>query len=188
MAKDQRIEQLSREMDELKKEYDLYFAGQRRTEPINQRAALERKVQNLVRSPSSSTVFKFQTNTLAHRFRALETQLRNLMEMRESKSRVSEQTHALTPSSVIIDEMAINNPALVVARVRKMCTELDKKNDAQSNAPKLNPDNFCNALVGKAKTMVGQNEVRAVRFQIVEEDGNHKVKGEVIPSPKTASA
>jgi hypothetical protein len=32
--------------------------------------------------------------------------------------------------------------------------------------------------------MVGKNEVRAVRFQIVKGENGHKVKGEAITAPK----
>jgi hypothetical protein len=184
MAGDKRIATLNREIDELKREYDLYLAGLRKTEPIGQRAQLERKVVLLARTPVSSTVFKFQAKTLAHRFRALETQLKNLMDAREAKHKVSEQVQTKQPSAVIIDNTVINNPKLVVDRVRRMVTELNKKNLDQDDAMSLDPENFCNALVGKAKTMVGKGEVRAVRFQIVESDGEHKVKGEVIGAPK----
>jgi hypothetical protein len=122
--------------------------------------------------------------TLAHRFRALETQLKNLMDLRDSRHKASEQVSAKQPSAVIIDDMVINNPKLVAERVRKMVTELNKKNGDDPAAISLNPENFCNALVGKAKSMVGKGDVKAVRFQIVESDGGHKVKGEVIGAPK----
>jgi hypothetical protein len=184
MAKDRRIEELNLEIDELKREYDLYLVGQRRTEPLLMRSGLERKVRLLTLANSSSTVFKFRVKTLANRFRSLETQLKSLLERKNSRQAGSEQPQAKKSSSVIIDEIVINNPALVVARVRAMVAELKKNHPDDANFIKLNPDNFCSALVGKAKAMVGKNEVRAVRFQIVKGENGHKVKGEAITAPK----
>lgn len=185
MAKDTRIEELNREIDELKREYDLYLVGQRRTEPLTARTELERKVRALIREPSSSTAFKFRVKTLANRFRALESQLKKLLERKENRSLgVAGQTRTQKPSSVIIDEMVINNPSLVVARVRKMVAELKRDNPEVDNEAMLNPDSFSSALVGKAKSMVGKKDIRAVRFQIVKGENGHKVKGEPIIASK----
>ena len=134
----------------------------------------------------ASTVFKFQAKNLAHRFRSLETQLKKLIEIKESKAILSEKTDKKTASVVIIDEVVINNPALAVARVRTMVAELEKrrKNGSEASHPAVDPESFCNALVGKAKMIIGKERVRAVKFQIVEEKDGPKVKGEVICAPE----
>ncbi len=183
LNRDPKIEELDFKLAELKREYDLFFAGQLRQEPLKLRREIERDIRMMTRSSVQSTVTKFQVRTLANRFRSLETQIRNITDLKFSR-RTSTGALAKGNDSIIIDAIAITNPAIVARRIKTILKRIEKNSKDSGSSMKLNPDDLCNMLVKKAKGMVDQNNVKAVKFSIVESEGGAKVKGELITTPK----
>lgn len=184
MIRDHRIDGLAAKLDQLKREYDLYINGQRRTEPLDLRKDIEKSVMELVRFPTSSTVFKFQVKTLAHRFRSMETQIKNLMDMKMAKMAAERIESGFDPQDIVIDEMAIENPAIIAERVKKLFNAAGLKGAIPAD---MTPDSLHRMMVSKARTVVGKGNVRAVKYSLVAGDNGMKVKGEIISVAKTDS-
>lgn len=181
MARDQRITKLEEKIEQLKHEYDLFLNGNRRTEPLTMRKEAEREVMLLLRFPSSSTAFKFQVQTLAHRFRSLEAQVKNLLELKEQRQASAETIapdHAL--QNIIVDDLAISNPDLITARVKTLLKQAGIVGPEQSESAAAA---LCNMMVSKASAVLGRGNVLAVKYSLVPGEHGPKVKGEVIPRP-----
>jgi hypothetical protein len=181
MAQDPNVSELEKKLSRLKRDYDLFLAGQLRVEPIALRREIEREIMHLTRSFVPSTVVKFRIKTLAHRYRSLETQLRNLMDLRVSRKPAAEESSSQTSDSIIVDQIAIDNPSVIAARVRTILRNAAKS--ADPNAPAaldISPEAFCQVLVNRARTMVGKNHVSAIRFRIVPGENGPRVKGELL--------
>lgn len=186
MVRDPRIDELEGKIDNLKREYDLYLAGNRRTEPLALRSEVEREVMLLMRFPTVSTVFKFQVKTLAMRFRSLETQIRNLMELRNQRLNIAEQTIKKSDlQDVVVDSMAIENPAIIAARVKSLLSRVG----ANSSLPAdMTAESLALMMINKAKAVVGKGNVHAVRYSLVDSEKGPRVKGETIAAPKLAES
>lgn len=179
MARDPRIVALEIKLEELKHQYDLYLSGRRRTEPVNLKSDAEREILALTRFPSSSTMFKFQVKTLAMRFRAMETQVRNLLDLRQLRASCSGKTvvTGAMMNDIVVDEMAIDNPAIIANKVRALLSQ------AGGNAllpGTMTPEALCDMMLNKAKAIVGKNNVKAVKYSLVTSEQGPRVKGELV--------
>lgn len=178
MARDQRLVELENKLEDLKRQYDMYLTGARRTEPLALRTETEREILLLTRFPSSSTMFKFQVKTLAMRFRSFETQMRNLMELRQQRAVNSEKVQVAAPlSDIVVDEMAIDNPAIIAAKVKTLLAQVGSKTTLP---PGMTVEALSAMMVNKARGLVGKNNVKAIKYSLVAGDQGAKVKGEVI--------
>lgn len=171
--------ELELKLERLKREYDQFLAGNLRIEPLALRRDIEREIMQLTKSHIPSTSERFRIQTLAHRFRSLETQIRNLLDLRNSRRAATGESASQVPDYVIVDRMAIENPAVISARVRSILRAVEPKG-AQGAHPDITPEAFCQVLVNRAKTMVGKNNVNAIRFRIIPGENGPKVKGELL--------
>jgi hypothetical protein len=172
------VQKLEQKMGSLKHEYDLFLAGNRRTEPLELRRQVEREVLMLSKSPIASTVFKFQVKTLSYRFRSFENQMRNLIERRDKRELITNKSVAAkTIAPVIIDDAVMKNPALINSRIEALVKAAGSKSGQKM---KLSSKDLQEMMLDKARSVVGKNDVKAVMFSIVDSEKGPKVKGEVI--------
>lgn len=182
MARDPRIEALEVRLEELKRQYDLYLSGQRRTEPVTLKLEAEREIISLTRFPTSSTVFKFQVRTLAMRFRSMEAQVRNLLELRQLRSGNGPRPDGANAPlrDIVIDEMAIDNPAIIAGKVKAL---LSQAGGGAQLPGSMTPESLCQMMLSKARAIVGKNNVKAVKYSLVNGEQGPRVKGELVTAP-----
>lgn len=187
MARDPRIDALEVRLEELKRQYDLYLSGQRRTEPVTLKLETEREILSLTRFPSSSTMFKFQVRTLAMRFRAMEAQVRNLLDLRQLRSGTAPRPDGSSAplSDIIVDEMAIDNPAIIAGKVKALLNQAGGKVTLPGT---MTPESLCQMMLTKAKSIVGKNNVKAVKYSLINGEQGPRVKGELVTVGDAKSA
>lgn len=182
--RDTKIVELELKIEELRRQYDLYLSGLRKTEPASLMAEVESLVQKLTRQMSTrSTQLQFQIRTLAFKFRSLQAQLRRFMERRETyiKSKLEETYGGDVEEfgqTIFIDRMVLANPKLITGKVRTMVT-------TSGTTGKVVPDELAQMLIAKASKVINRQDVAAVRFTIVKGENGPKIKGDIIPK-KTA--
>ena len=171
------LDQLARKIEKLRREYDLYICGNRSTEPTALRAEVEREVLQLTRHPYSSTAMRFRLTSLAHRFRAVETQARNLIE-RRTRAQETESDAEAPNESVFLDQVALKNPRSVDGHFRKLHKALGGKG-AQADLDQLRE-----RLMDEASRKLKEGGATGVKFSVVKEDGALRLHGEVIRKAK----
>lgn len=175
------LDRLEEKLNRLKREYDLFLAGQRRGEPTAFHAEVEREIVKLTRYPFHSTVGKFRMRTLAHRFRALESQIHNLVEQRQARKREESAVAEPAPVSVVVDRATLEHPEAVAAHLRSLHRALSQCS-AERRPPPL--DALQQRLFDEAGRILARPGVFGVRFVVVEDERGPRIRGEVIPQPR----
>lgn len=176
MAGDE-LDRLEDKILRLKREYDLFLAGQRRGEPTTLRDELEREIRRLSRVPFSSTASRFRMSSLAHRFRALETQIRGITDHREARKRDDEETPAAGPASVVVDQVALENPRAIDLHLRALHRALAESLEGRAPPP---VEGLKARLLDEARRLVERPGVTAVRFTLVNEEKGPRIRGELL--------
>lgn len=191
MSRDPRIDSLERRIETLRREYDLFLSGQRKAEPYALSKEIEDELMLLIRTPTISTVFKFQVRMLALRFRALGTQVRNLLELKAQRKSTGapllpdQQPSPAAPSAdILVDAEVLSTPAALSTMVRRLLerTGLDRELPSGVTAEGLSV-----TMAKKAATVIGKSGVQAVRYSIVPGSHGPRVKGEPVYEGKRIS-
>jgi len=140
---------------------------------------IDHEILNATRTQhGKSTGVQFQLNTLAHKFRALQTRVRKTLERWEKartgrRQAIAEATQERS-STFYIDRLTIENPTLLKRRIRALYTG--------ANAPTFNPDKISDAILDKASQVIDKPGVAAVRFTVSHSANEKapKVKGDLI--------
>ncbi|MBI5015709.1 MAG: hypothetical protein HZB55_09500 [Deltaproteobacteria bacterium] len=172
------LDRLEEKIQRLKREYDLFLAGQRRGEPVSLHDELDREIRRLSRYPLTSTVARFRMSSLAHRFRALETQIRSLLDQREARKRDGEPRPAPGPASVVVDRAALENPRAIEAHLRALHRALAESLNGRTPPP---VEGLKARLLEEARRLVERPGVAAVRFTLVCEEKGPRIRGELLP-------
>jgi hypothetical protein len=173
------LDRLEQKIHSLKREYDLFLAGQRRTEPGALREEIDRELRLLSRNPLRSTAVRFRMTSLAHRFRALEDQIRKILDQRAARRRDAEAPLPPVHASVVVDRVALENPKAIEPHLRSLHRELVEIL-GERPAPPL--ENLKTRLLEEARRIVARPGVLGVRFTVVEEDNGPRIRGELLDS------
>jgi len=166
---------LEQKISQLKREYDLYLAGRRRTEPLDLQAQIHNEILRLTRFPFPSTAVQYRLRTLGHRFQAVNTQAKNLLDARNTRRLKSEKAEA-GRDPLVWDAKTLSDPKSMEEGVQQILKQMAGKtsktmDDAASLRDKL----------GKAvKAHLDKPGVKAVRFRVVDDGNGPKVKGDLI--------
>jgi hypothetical protein len=177
------LDRLEQKIDRLKREYDLFLAGKRRGEPLSLRGEVEKEILRLTRSPLSSTAIRFRTRTLAHRFQAVEAQVRNLVEFRISRRRTP-QPEPEDGAAVLLDRVAVDNPESVANQLERIEKAIAEAAGGLASPP------FAvirEKLFEEARRYVERPDVLGVRFSVIEKDGRAKIRGKIVVSAPESS-
>ncbi|PLX42038.1 MAG: hypothetical protein C0609_10475 [Deltaproteobacteria bacterium] len=173
------VVRLEKRIEDLRYQYDLYFSGHRRTEPAALMNEIDHEILNATRTlHGKSTGVQFQLNTLAHKFRALQTRVRKILERwekaRSGRRQVKAEASQERASTFYIDKLTIENPSLLKRRIRALYTG--------ANAPSFDPDKISAAILHKASQVIDKPGVAAVRFTVSQSAAENapKVKGDLI--------
>lgn len=171
------LNRLEEKILRLKREYDLFLAGQRRTEPVSLKDEIDREIRALSRNPLRSTAARFRMTSLAHRFRALEDQVRNIVDQRTNRRKDAEGADAQPPPSVLVDRAALENPRAIERHLRSLYREL-VATLGDHPAPPL--ETLKSRLLEEARRLVERPGVLGVRFTVVEEARGPRIRGELL--------
>ncbi|HSH69763.1 MAG TPA: hypothetical protein VK997_07580 [Deferrisomatales bacterium] len=177
------LDDLEGRIDKLRREYDLFFAGRRRGAPIVLRDEVERLILKLTRDPSSSTAVQFRLRSLAHRFRALDGQVRQRIEAGERRAarKASGGVNGSPEVSVLLDAAAVANPGAVLSHLLRIHRAVQA--GAGDNAKELSLERLQERLLGEARKQLQQPGVKGVRFRVVQGEGGTRIRGEVLEGP-----
>lgn len=175
------LDRLEQKLNRLKREYDLFLAGQRRGEPTSLRDELEKEIISLTKYPFHSTASKFRMRNLAHRFRALETQIRQLADQKRTKKKEEEErTAEVAPLSVLVDHAALEQPSAVARHLRAMQKALGA---ARPDRQPPSLDSLRQRFFDEARKILARPGVRGVRFILTQGEKGPKIRGEVLSDP-----
>ncbi len=177
------LDDLEGRIDKLRREYDQFFAGRRRGAPIMLRDEVERLILKLTRDPSSSTAVQFRLRTLAHRFRALDGQVRQRIDAGERRTTRGAKDGAAVAmeASVVLDAAAVANPVAVRSHLLRIHRAV--RAGAGDNTKELTLDRLQERLMGEASKQLQQPGVKGVRFKVVQGEGGTRIRGEVLEEP-----
>jgi hypothetical protein len=170
------LDRLEQKIERLRREYDLYLTGNRRTEPTTLKADLEREVVRLTRFPFSSTAVRFRLKSLAHRFRAVETQARNLIEQRNRALAAAERA-AGGELFVVVDRAALDDPAVVEGHLRRLHRAVVGE---RGGKPGRELDSFRRRLLSEARSRIDKVGAIGIRYSLVVTDGDARLRGELL--------
>ncbi len=174
------LDRLEEKIERLRREYDLFLAGKRKGEPLAIREEVEREILRLTRSPLSSTATRFRIRALAHRFQAVGTQVRNLVELRVSRKR-ARAAESPDGVAVLLDRAAVENPASVEPQLGRI-----QKAIAEAVGGPISPPFpvIRERLFEEARRQMSAPDVVGVRFSVVKGEKRPKIRGEVVRNPK----
>ncbi len=170
------VSDLEQRIEALRKEYDHFLSGVRRTEPEKMRRDLERELRRLVGSPLLTTAERFRVTSLAHRFRALESRVRNLMERREAR-KARAGTEARGGAEIVVDRPLLGNPAALERYVGRLHREISR---ASGGRAPVSLETLRDRIVAAAGAHLDREGVAGVRFRVEVSDGRPRVKGDVL--------
>jgi hypothetical protein len=175
---DESLDRLEAKLRRLKREYELFLAGQGRGEPAALRAEVEQQILVLSRQPLHSTAARFRLTGLAHRFRALEAQVRNLTDQRSSRPReVADQEQEVAPDGFVVDRRALEDPSTVRRQLERFHQALSERLGGRS-APAA--EALQERLFESARKLLDTQGTAAVRFRVTNGETGPKIKGEIL--------
>lgn len=172
----QGLDRLESKMDRLKREYDLFLAGRRRGEPVALRDEVQREVLTLTRHPWPSTAARFRARTLAHRFQALEAQVRHLAEMRAARKAKAEPEPP-EGAEVLFDRACLEQAALLERYVRRLHQSVARLVPA-SQLP--DPAVLRQRIEAEVRRQLREPGVAGIRFRVEAGERGARIRGEVV--------
>lgn len=172
----QGLDRLETKIDRLRREYDLFLAGRRRGEPVSLRDEVRREVLALTRHPWSSTVGRFRAKGLAHRFQALESQVRHVLEIRTGRK---PKGPAEPPRGVevLIDRSCLQEKGVFLGCVAQLHRRLLK---AAGDAKPPAIEALSDRIEAEVRRRLQEPGVVGVRFRVAEGEGALKIRGELV--------
>lgn len=164
------LDRIEADIVELKRQYDLFFQGNRRTEPSEERRILEWMVRRMGQRKIPNTSDQFRFNTLQGRFHALATlwtrMVRDIEEgrlARDASGAVRVQVREEAP----VDREHL---ASVVEQIRQARTECGMRTDP------ADAESLRRMLLDRAREIAGKSGARKVEFRVSVENGKPKVR------------
>jgi hypothetical protein len=171
------LDRLEQQIDRLKREYDLFLAGRRRSEPSRLRDEVARDVLRVTRNPGASTATRFRAKSLAHRFQALESQVRHLQELRAGRKREGAGGEG-EDGPVLFDRFSLEEPGVVEGYVLRLHRAVGRLSG--SGASVFSRDVLRDRVVEEVRRQLQDPGVLGVRFSAVETERGVKLRGEVV--------
>lgn len=191
-----RLDEIEQRMFLLKIEYEKYFSGIEKIEPLRDREELKRAMRDFLDEPIRNTVQRFRYQTLKARFQSLELYwTRNLVLMERGahpkmrfRADVKAQQRRPVPGATAPPEPSISAEQAEVLRQRQEAMEreerayrviYDKYLEARTKCGQstdLSFDAVRDALKKQVRTIKSTYQCESVKFRIVVEEGKAKVK------------
>ena len=187
-----RLDELEQRIFLLKIEYEKYFTGIERKEPLRERTAIQRVVRDFTDEPIKSAHQRFRYSTLKARFQSLELYwTRNLLQIERGthpklKFRADLKEKARVPTEAPADAPTREQEEVLRQRQAQMEREdrayrlvFEKYLEARrqcGQAGDLSYDAVREALRNQVRQIKATYNVDSVKFRVVVENGKAKVK------------
>ncbi|MFN7142550.1 MAG: MXAN_5187 C-terminal domain-containing protein [Myxococcota bacterium] len=184
-----RLDEIEQKMFVLKINYEKYFSGLERVEPLREREEIRRAMRDFLDEPITNSVQRFRFQTLKSRFQSLELYwTRNLTMMErgthpkmrfraDAKAKVREtEPETLSPQQIQVLE---ERQAAQEREERAYKLVYDKYLEARARCGQstdLSFDAVREALKKQVRTIKSTYQCDGVKFRVVVEDGKAKVK------------
>lgn len=164
------LDRIEADTVELKRQYDLFFQGTRRTEPSEERRILEWMFRRMGQRKITNTSDQFRFNTLQGRFHSLASlwarMVRDLEEGRLSRD-ASGSVRVQAREEALVDREHL---ASVVEQIRQARAECGMRNDP------ADAESLRRMLIDRAREIAGKSGARKVEFRVTVENGKPKVR------------
>lgn len=185
-----RLDDVEQQMFLLKIQYEKYFSGLERKEPLKDRLEIQRAIRDFTESPMQNTTQRFRYQGLKARFQSLELYwTRNLLQMErgthgkmkfraDAKERVRDESgpEKLTAQQI---QVLAERQAQMDREDRAYRLVFDKYLEARQTCGQttdLSFDAVRDALRNQVRQIKSTYNVDSVKFRIVVENGKAKVK------------
>jgi len=188
-----RLDEVEQAMFVLKINYEKYFTGLERIEPVRDREAIRKQIRDLFDEPMQQASQRFRFQTLRARFQSMELYLQRNLTMMERgthpklrfRADVKEKQRAAAeaqpePSMTAEQEEVLRQRQEQMQREERAYKMVyDKYLEARAKCGQstdLSFDAVRDALKKQVRTIKSTYNVESVKFRIVVEDGKAKVK------------
>lgn len=164
------LDRIEADTVELKRQYDLFFQGNRRTEPSDERRILEWMLRRMGQRKITNTSDQFRFNALQGRFHSLASlwsrMVRDLEEgrlTRDASGVVRVQTREEAP----VDREHLSSVVEQIQKARSECGMPTDPAEAES---------LRRTLIDRAREIAGKSGAKKVEFRVTVENGKPKVR------------
>lgn len=184
-----RLDEVEQKMFLLKIDYEKYFSGLERIEPLRAREELRRTMRDFLDQPMNNSVQRFRYQTLKSRFQSLELYWQRNLVMVERGTHPKMKFRADVKGRAVVPEpTALPAEQVEVLRKRQEAQEreerayklvYDRYIDARAKCGQgtdLSFDAVREALRKQVRQIKSTYQCEGVKFRVVVEDGKAKVK------------
>lgn len=173
---DKALNDLDRMIEQLKRDYEIFFAGGIKRPPIDLRATTEKSVWKFSSLKTLNNAQRFRYNSLAARFNVYTELWNKQMRLKEEGKLPGALAPALDPK---------HSPGEAPRRtedrkLKELFTRYVASKSATGGSAVLNYDSFVKALAKQREQILNQHQCKDVEFYLAEEDGRTKLKARMI--------
>jgi hypothetical protein len=174
---DKALNDLEHMIEQLKRDYESFFAGGAKRPPIDLRTNTERSVRKFASVQTLNNAQRFRYNSLAARFNVYAELWNKQMRMKEE----GKLPPGSMPSTVEPKRKHETRQASPEAKLRELFKSYAATKPATGGAGAvLNYDNFVKALSKQKEQIMKEHQCKDVEFYLAEEEGRTKLKARVI--------
>jgi hypothetical protein len=174
---DKALTDMEHMIEQLKRDYEIFFAGGVKRPPIDLRANTERSVRKFASVQTLNNAQRFRYNALAARFNVYSELWNKQMRLKE-EGKAAPGAPALTVETKRRQER--HEPS-ADAKLKELFKNYAATKPAMGGAGAvLNYDNFVKALSKQKEQILKQHQCKDVEFYLAEEEGRMKLKARMI--------
>jgi hypothetical protein len=166
------LDRLEQDLDGLQHQYELFFSGGRKSEPVRERTALETTLRKMGQRTFTQTQEQFRFNAIQARYYSFGNHwgrtVRDMEEGRLSRDAKGRLTRPAPPADDPIDAAQLDAAARRLAEARVACG-LPVGGDGDLAAMK-------EALMARARDIAARAGGKKIEFRIAVEDGKPKIR------------
>ncbi len=165
------LDQIEAEIVNVKRQYDLFFQGIRRSEPSDKRREVEETIRRMGQRKIVNTNDQFRFNNLQTRFHSFSNlwirMVRDLEEGRLIRDPSGALVHGRSPASDPVEPAHLDQVIGELMEARRSCGLPAGEEDLSATRE---------ALLARAREIAGKSGANKVEFRISVEEGKPKIK------------
>ena len=166
------LDRLDQELDGLRLQYELFFSGGRKSEPVIERTALETTLRKMGQRTLTQTQDQFRFNAIQARYYSFSNHwgrtIRDMEEGRLARDAKGRLTRSVPPADDPIDAAHLDEAVRRLSEARVACG-LPVGNDGDLASMRQ-------ALLARARDIAAKGGGMKVEFRIAVEEGRPKIR------------
>jgi hypothetical protein len=174
---DEDLNNLEESLRRLKVDYHIFFSGNRRKPPEDQKIRLERLVKKLSECSDMSPAQRFRFNTLITRFYVYRDLWRRTMQSRESSEEIKAEADLKSAvaapaakSSASQVRISISDPKTDEQKIQQLYDALLRIKGTEAKEPPLSYQQFAKYIAAQTRSICERHNCSAVAFTIALEE------------------